>query len=100
MELKELYALMEKFEKSGLSELVYKQDGEEVCLKKAIAAAVAQAPMAVPVAVTHAPHETRSAEGAARTGLRYGAHHARRWSARSTGPLLRMRPLSWRRGTR
>jgi acetyl-CoA carboxylase biotin carboxyl carrier protein len=35
MELKELYALMERFEKSGLSEIVYKKDGEEVCLKKA-----------------------------------------------------------------
>ncbi len=34
MELKELYALMERFEKSGLSEIVYKKDGEEVCLKK------------------------------------------------------------------
>jgi len=34
MELKELYALMERFEKSGLSELSYKKDGEEVCLKK------------------------------------------------------------------
>ncbi len=35
MELKELYALMERFEKSGLSEIVFKKDGEEVCLKKA-----------------------------------------------------------------
>ena len=34
MELKELYALMERFEKSGLSELVFKKNGEEVCLKK------------------------------------------------------------------
>ncbi|HTO21859.1 MAG TPA: acetyl-CoA carboxylase biotin carboxyl carrier protein [Spirochaetia bacterium] len=34
MELKELYALMERFEKSGLSEIVYKKDGEEVTLKK------------------------------------------------------------------
>src|SRR5208283_3501067 len=35
MELKEIYALMERFEKSGLSEIMYKKDGEEVCLKKA-----------------------------------------------------------------
>ena len=34
MELKELYALMEKFEKSGLSELVYKKNGDEVSMKK------------------------------------------------------------------
>ncbi len=66
MELNELYALMDKFEKSGLSELVYKRAGDEVCLKKVIAAAVAQAPTAAPVAVTHAPHETRPPEGAAR----------------------------------
>ncbi len=35
MELKELYSLMERFEKSGLTELSLKRDGEEVCLKKA-----------------------------------------------------------------
>jgi acetyl-CoA carboxylase biotin carboxyl carrier protein len=35
MELKELYALMERFEKSGLTEIMYKKDGNEVCLKKA-----------------------------------------------------------------
>ena len=34
MELKDLYALMEKFEKSGLSELGYKKDGTEISLKK------------------------------------------------------------------
>jgi acetyl-CoA carboxylase biotin carboxyl carrier protein len=36
MELNELYALIEKFEKSDLSELVFKRAGDEVCLKKAI----------------------------------------------------------------
>jgi acetyl-CoA carboxylase biotin carboxyl carrier protein len=36
MELKDLYALMEKFEKSGLSELAYKKDGTEVVLKKGL----------------------------------------------------------------
>ena len=36
MELKELYALMERFEKSGLSELLFKQNGDEVCLKKGV----------------------------------------------------------------
>jgi acetyl-CoA carboxylase biotin carboxyl carrier protein len=34
MDLKQLYALMEKFEKSGLSELTFKNDGDEVTLKK------------------------------------------------------------------
>ncbi|HET6450163.1 MAG TPA: acetyl-CoA carboxylase biotin carboxyl carrier protein [Spirochaetia bacterium] len=55
MELKELYALMERFEKSGLSEIFYKKDGEEVCLKKAAPVtyaapmvAAAGAPVAVP----------------------------------------------------
>jgi acetyl-CoA carboxylase biotin carboxyl carrier protein len=64
MELKELYALMEKFEKSGLSELAYKKNGEEVSMKKG-----APAPLHVPLpAATHAAHETRPshAEPAAR----------------------------------
>jgi acetyl-CoA carboxylase biotin carboxyl carrier protein len=34
MDLKELYSLMERFEKSGLTELSFKKNGEEVCLKK------------------------------------------------------------------
>ena len=50
MELKELYALMERFEKSGLAELLFKKDGEEVCLKKAV-------PLAAPL--VHAAHEAR-----------------------------------------
>jgi len=56
MDMKELYALMERFEKSGLSELVFKKDGEEVALKKVLS--VPQAPPATPVA--HAAHETRA----------------------------------------
>jgi acetyl-CoA carboxylase biotin carboxyl carrier protein len=54
MELKELYALMERFEKSGLSELVFKKSGEEVCLKKT-------PPVPLPqVTAGHAAHETRA----------------------------------------
>jgi acetyl-CoA carboxylase biotin carboxyl carrier protein len=34
MDLKQLYALMEKFEKTALSELTWKKEGEEVTLKK------------------------------------------------------------------
>jgi acetyl-CoA carboxylase biotin carboxyl carrier protein len=48
MELKELYALMERFEKSGLSEIVFKKDGEEVCLKKAAPAPVFAPPVYAP----------------------------------------------------
>ncbi|HVO38762.1 MAG TPA: acetyl-CoA carboxylase biotin carboxyl carrier protein [Spirochaetia bacterium] len=52
MELKDLYALMERFEKSGLSELVFKRNDEEICLKK-----VLSAPPPAPVPVHHdAPH--------------------------------------------
>lgn len=54
MELKELYALMERFEKSGLSEIVYKKDGEEVCLKKA-AAPIAAPPGHSPQAAAYRP---------------------------------------------
>jgi len=56
MDMKELYALMERFEKSGLSELMFKRDGEEVALKKVLSAP--QAPPAMPVA--YAAHETRA----------------------------------------
>ncbi len=34
MDLKELQSIMDLFEKSGLSELTLKRDGEEICLKK------------------------------------------------------------------
>jgi acetyl-CoA carboxylase biotin carboxyl carrier protein len=37
MDLKELHAIMEMFEESGLSELTIKKNGEEISLKKAIA---------------------------------------------------------------
>jgi len=57
MELKELYALMEKFEKSGLSELVYKKNGDEVTLKKGV-----PAPLHVSLpAPALAAHEHRAA---------------------------------------
>ena len=56
MELKELYALMERFEKSGLSEIVYKKDGEEVALKKAVPVVYAAPPAAPPSYAGHEPH--------------------------------------------
>ena len=69
MELKELYALMERFEKSGLSEITYKKDGTEVCLKKA-SPVMLSTPVAPPPAAAHAAHEAHAAaaEGPARHG--------------------------------
>jgi acetyl-CoA carboxylase biotin carboxyl carrier protein len=43
MDLKELYTLIERFEKTGLSELTFKKNGEEVTLKKGVPAASAAA---------------------------------------------------------
>ena len=57
MELKDLYSLMERFEKSGLSELVFKQNGDEAHLKKAAPAPAA----AAPAPVVHSEHEPRPA---------------------------------------
>ena len=62
MELKDLYALMERFEKSGLSEVLYKKDGEEVCLKKAGPAPVYAPPVyAPPAAASPAAHTVHDA---------------------------------------
>ncbi|MGA2973962.1 MAG: acetyl-CoA carboxylase biotin carboxyl carrier protein [Spirochaetia bacterium] len=63
MELKELYALMERFEKSGLSELMFKKDGDEVCLKKILAAPVPSQPVVIAPAA-HAAHESPPDAGA------------------------------------
>ena len=65
MELKDLYELMGRFEKSGLSELLFKQKGDEVCLKKGVP--VAAAPLAAPP--LHSAHEARpqAAEAQLRT---------------------------------
>ncbi|HTP59348.1 MAG TPA: acetyl-CoA carboxylase biotin carboxyl carrier protein [Spirochaetia bacterium] len=61
MELNELYALMEKFEKSGLSELVFKRAGDEICLKKVLAPPAAPMPVVVQAPAAHVQHENRSA---------------------------------------
>jgi len=60
MELKELYALMARFEESGLSELVVKKNGDEVSMKKGVSAPVYAAPP-----VVHAPSEPRPAHAEA-----------------------------------
>ena len=64
MELKELYALMERFEKSGLSEIVYKKDGEEVTLKKG-STFVMPAAQAMPMPAMQVPQAHPSAAPAA-----------------------------------
>ena len=56
MELKDLYALMERFEKSGLSEIFYKKDGEEVCLKKAVPVPASVPPAYAPPSASSAAH--------------------------------------------
>ena len=40
MDIKELQAIMDMFEKSGLSEMTLKKNNEEICLKKAVAGSV------------------------------------------------------------
>ena len=73
MELKELYALMERFEKSGLSEIVFKKDGEEVCLKKAGPAPVfappAYAPPQAAYSTAHQDHEARASDAPVKHGV-------------------------------
>ena len=73
MELKELYALMERFEKSGLSEIVYKKDGEEVTLKKG-SAFVMPAAQAMPMPALQVPPAHPGAPGAPATDA--SARHA------------------------
>ncbi|HEY9594420.1 MAG TPA: acetyl-CoA carboxylase biotin carboxyl carrier protein [Spirochaetia bacterium] len=58
MDLKDVYALMERFEKSGLSEICVKKDGEEISLKKSPPMQIVAAPVPPP----HAVHEQRAAE--------------------------------------
>jgi acetyl-CoA carboxylase biotin carboxyl carrier protein len=59
MELNELYALMEKFEKSGLSELVFKRAGDEICLKKILTPPASPMPVVTHAPAAHVPHEVR-----------------------------------------
>ncbi len=45
MDIKELKAIMDLFEKSGLAEMTLKKDNEEICLKKAVAGSSPVVPM-------------------------------------------------------
>lgn len=52
MDMKELFAFVEWFEKSGLSELTWKKDGEEICLRKGQPLAAGQTiPMFAPAPI-------------------------------------------------
>ncbi len=75
MELKDLYALMERFEKSGLSEIVYKKDGEEVTLKKGVPFAMPQAVAmpAMPAMPAPAAHGAPSHPAASEAPARHAA---------------------------
>ena len=69
MDLKQLYALMERFEKSSLSEITYKTDGDEVTLKKGAPAAsrfdpAVHAQAAFPAAATAPAAAAPAAAGA------------------------------------
>ena len=63
MELKELYDLMERFARSGLNELEWKRDGEEIALRRT-PAPIVQAAVAAPVAAA-APAQAAVAQPAA-----------------------------------
>jgi acetyl-CoA carboxylase biotin carboxyl carrier protein len=64
MDLKQLYALMERFEKSGLSELTFKNAGDEVTLKKGVTTVVQAAPAAFAPAAGAAPQHAPAQAGA------------------------------------
>ena len=50
MELEELYALMERFARSGLTDLEWEREGEKIALRCAPAPVVVSAPAAAPAA--------------------------------------------------
>ena len=48
MELEELYALMERFARSGLTDLEWEREGEKIALRRSAAPVVVSAPSAAP----------------------------------------------------
>ena len=60
MELEELYALMERFARSGLTDLEWEREGEKIALRCAPAPVVVSAPAAAP-AVQAAPAQAEAA---------------------------------------
>ena len=64
MELEELYALMERFARSGLTDLEWEREGEKIALRCAPAPGVVSAPAAAPAAQA-APAQAEAAAPAA-----------------------------------
>lgn len=64
MELEELYALMERFARSGLTDLEWEREGEKIALRCAPAPVVVSAPAAAPAAQA-APVQAEAAAPAA-----------------------------------
>ena len=64
MELEELYALMERFARSGLTDLEWEREGEKIALRCAPAPVVVSAPAAAPAAQA-APAQAEAAAPAA-----------------------------------
>ena len=60
MELEELYALMERFARSGLTDLEWEREGEKIALRRSAAPVVVSAPSAAP-AVQAAPAQAEAA---------------------------------------
>lgn len=48
MELEELYALMERFARSGLTDLEWEREGEKIALRRSAAPVVVSTPSAAP----------------------------------------------------
>ena len=67
MELEELYALMERFARSGLTDLEWEREGEKIALRCAPAPVVVSAPAAAPAAQA-APVQAEAAAPAAPGG--------------------------------
>lgn len=60
MELEELYALMERFARSGLTDLEWEREGEKIALRRSAAPVVVSTPSAAP-AVQAAPAQAEAA---------------------------------------
>ena len=71
MELEELYALMERFARSGLTDLEWEREGEKIALRCAPAPVVVSAPAAAPAAQA-APAQAEAAAPAAPSAQEQG----------------------------
>ena len=93
MELEELYALMERFARSGLTDLEWEREGEKIALRRSAAPVVVSAPSAAP-AVQAAPAQAEAAAPVPAAGQDQGETVNAPWWAPSTPPPPReRRPL-------